>query len=241
MESSILLNCLIIEDEPLASDVLEDYVRQVPALRWCATCRDAITAMRVLREQRIDLIFLDLHLPKLKGLDFLQVLGHAPLVIVTTAYEEYALASYEHSVLDYLLKPIEFKRFLAATNKALAQHSRLHQTPYGAEIFENTREQAIFVHQDRKKVRIPLSNIHYLESQREYVKIVTTDRIVVTKCTLATLEAELPPERFLRVHRSFVVAVERIEAITAQDVEIAGMEIPIGRTYRDVVAARLGA
>ncbi len=241
MESSLRLNCLIIEDEPLASDVLEDYIRQMPALRWGATCRDAITAMRVLREQRIDLIFLDLHLPKLKGLDFLQVLGHAPLVIVTTAYEEYALASYEHSVLDYLLKPIEFKRFLVATNKALVQHSHMHQTPQGAEMSENTQQLAIFVQQDRKKVRVPLSNILYLESQREYVKIVTTDRVVVTKCALTAFETELPPERFLRVHRSFVVAIEHVDAITAQDVEVGGMEIPIGRTYRDAVAARLGA
>lgn len=231
------IRCLIVEDEPLAVEIIEDFVRQVPFLELIAVCNDAFAAMQLLKEQPIDLMFLDIHLPKLKGLDFLATLQSPPMVILTTAYHEFALKSYEHGVLDYLLKPIEFSRFMLAINKAVAQQhlkTAVLVEPISVEKSE------LFFTVNKKKARIPLESILYIESLRENVQIVTIEKTIVTRYVIADLEAQLPASQFIRIHRSFIVARDKIEFIDANDVEIAGKEIPIGRSYKEIVRQVLG-
>lgn len=221
------MNCLIIEDEPLAAEIMEDYVRQIPMLTLRGICQDALTAMEVLHRESIDLIFLDIHLPGLRGLDFLETLSNPPAVIITTAYHEYALKGYDHNVIDYLLKPIEFKRFLQAMNKA-----KLHRT------VESTKDK-ISIQSDKKIVIIATDDIVFIESQKEYIHIHTKDQIYISKYALSKIEQELSTTLFLRIHRSFIIALSKIKAFNGQEIEVAGKRIPIGGNYREVVAEKL--
>ncbi len=221
-------NCIIVEDEPLAVEILQDYVMQVPFLQLKAVCANAILATETLRNHSIDLIFLDINLPKLKGLDFIKTLQHPPRIILTTAYHEYALQGYEHNVLDYLLKPIEFSRFLKAVNKLTTP--TVVTNPVSS---EDRKYQ--FFNVNKKMVKVFFDEILYIESQREYVKITTKTQAVLTKVALSEIEELLPNENFLRVHRSFIVAKDKIEAYSATDVDIDGKQIPIGRGYKDEV------
>jgi DNA-binding LytR/AlgR family response regulator len=221
-------NCIIVEDEPLAAEILQDYIMQVPFLQLKAVCTNAILATEALRNYSIDLIFLDINLPKLKGLDFIKTLQTPPKIILTTAYHEYALQGYEHNVLDYLLKPIEFSRFLKAVNKLTAP--AVIASPI---VTENRKYQ--FFNVNKKMVKVFFDEILYIESQREYVKITTRTQTILTKLALSEVEELLQSEKFLRVHRSFIVAKDKIEAFSATDVEIDGKQIPIGRGYKDEV------
>lgn len=230
------VSCMIVEDEPLALGVMKDFVAQVPFLELAGTCGDAFAAMELLSEKNIDLMFLDIHLPKLKGLDFLAALQSPPMVIITSAYHEFAIRSYEHSVLDYLLKPIEFSRFVIAVNKAVA-HKNAVLAPAATAVESHPD---LFFSVNKKKARIAVSSILYIESQRENVRIVTTGKTILTRYPISELEKELPASAFIRIHRSFIVARERIDFIDAQDVEIAGKQLPIGRSYRDSVLLVLG-
>ncbi len=225
------IRCMIVEDEPLAVEVLEDFISQVPFLQLESVCNDAICAMQVLKEKQIDLMFLDIHLPKLKGLDFLGTLKNPPNVIITTAYHEFAVKSYEFSVLDYLLKPIEFCRFMVAVQKALPQVAVPSNSP-APEI-----KDLIFTVR-KKKARILLSSILYIESQKENIRIVMEDKTILTRYSISELEKELPDD-FIRIHRSFIVSKSKIDFFDAQDVEIRGKQIPIGRNYKDYVRSVL--
>ncbi len=227
-------NCIIVEDEPLAAEVLEDYIKQVPFLEMKGICNDALYAMEYLQSTRIDLIFLDIHLPKLKGTDFLKTLKQSPQVIITSAYPDYALQGYELNVLDYLLKPIEFSRFLMAVNK-LKQAGENATTS----VFPGTEKPHLFFNVSKKKVKIILEEILYIESLKEYIRITTKDRSILTKFQLHEIEDILTHNNFIRVHRSFIVAKDKIEAYTATDIEIKGKQIPIGRSYKDQVLAIL--
>lgn len=220
-----MINCLIVEDEPLAAEVLQDYVSQVPFLQLKGICRDAIFALDALKKEKIDLLFLDIHLPGLKGIDFLPTLANPPKVILTTAYHEYALQGYEMNVVDYLLKPIEFTRFLQAVNKL--------------EINSPTFKETIIVHTDKKKVIIPVDSILYIESQKEYVDIHTINDTITSKLALSKLETQLDPRFFLRVHRSFIISLRKIMAFNLNHVELPGKMIPIGGNYKEIVAQRL--
>jgi|SRR6218665_689568 len=231
------IKCLIVEDEPLAAEIISDFIEQVPFLELVGICPDAFAAIQVLKEKPVDLMFLDIHLPKLKGLDFLSTLKTAPMVVITTAYHEFALKSYDHDVLDYLLKPIEFSRFMIAINKAVAQQSLKSNTVSESGISEKTD---LFFTVNKKKARITLDSILYIESQREHIKIVTDTKTIVTRYAISDLEKELPVAQFIRVHRSFIVAKDKIDFVDAQDIEIRNKEIPIGRSYRDLVKVVLG-
>lgn len=224
-------NCLIIEDEPLAAEVLEDYMRQVPFLELKGTCTDALYAMERLQQEKIDVVFLDIHLPKLKGLDFIKTLKNPPQIIITTAYREYALDGYELNVVDYLLKPVSFKRFLMAVNK-LRTH-RVAEEPVAAVNMPDRVH--LFINVNKKRVKIYLAEILYIESRKEYINIVTKERSFLTKFQLGEIEEQLAKNNFLRVHRSFIVSKERIDAYSATEIEIAGMQIPIGRSYKEIV------
>jgi DNA-binding LytR/AlgR family response regulator len=225
-------NCIIVEDEPLAAEVLQDYIEQVPFLTLKHICTDAIMAMQVLQEEKIDLIFLDIHLPKLKGLDFVSTLKNPPNIIITTAYHEYALRGYELNVLDYLLKPIEFSRFLTAVNKLSPLSETTPQLVVGQTIEEREH---LFFNVSKKKVKVYLDEILYIESLKEYIKVVTKTKSIVTKFQLGEIEELLPGKKFIRVHRSYIVSKDKIDAFTATDVEISGNPIPIGRGYKETV------
>lgn len=221
-----ILKCIVIEDEPLAVKVLAGYIGQVPFLELTGTFKNALLAAEFLREHAVDLMFLDIHLPKLKGMAFLKTLAEPPAVIVTTAYHQYAVEGFELNVTDYLLKPFPFERFLAAVNKL----KKTQDSP--AAVLE---KDFIFLNVQKKKVKILFSDIAYVESQREYVKIVTTKNAYVTKMSTHEIEAVLPVRLFQRVHRSYIVSMEKIESFTAEEIEVGGVPIPVGRGYRSVL------
>ena len=222
------IKCIIIEDEPLAVKVLSSYITQIPFLELQGTFKDAILATDYLRNNSVDLIFLDIHLPKLKGMAFLKTLTHPPSVIITTAYHQYAVKGFDLNVTDYLLKPFEFERFLIAVNKV--KKGQNEKTSKGQE-----KKDFIFVNVQKKKVKILFAEIVYIESQREYVKIVTTKKEYISKMSTHEIESLLPEEGFKRIHRSFIIAVNKIESFNAEMVEVNGVSIPIGRGYRDVI------
>jgi len=229
-------NCLIVEDEPLAAEVLEDYIIQVPFLQLIAKCNDAIYALEMLQKEKIDLIFLDIHLPRIKGIDFIKTLSNSPKIIITSAYQEYALQGYELNVVDYLLKPIEFSRFLMAVNK-LKHLNEIDQVNNATSI---ASERAyLFFNVSKKKVKMFLDEILYIESLKEYVRIISRDKAILTKFQLGEIEDLLKENNFLRIHRSFIVAKNKIDAFSATDVEINGKQIPIGRSYKELVIASL--
>ena len=224
------IKCIIIEDEPLAVKVLSDYISQVPFLELQGTFKDAILATDYLRNNNTDLIFLDIHLPKLKGMAFLKTLTHPPAVIITTAYHQYAVEGFDLNVTDYLLKPFEFERFLIAVNKVKTAQREKQKPDESQEI-----KDYLFLNVQKKKVKILFSEIVYIESQREYIKIVTTKKEYISKMSTHEIEALLPANLFKRIHRSFIVSVSKIESYTAEMVEVNGVSIPIGRDYRDVI------
>jgi DNA-binding LytR/AlgR family response regulator len=224
------IKCIIIEDEPLAVKVLSDYISQVPFLKLQGTFKDAILATDYLRDNRTDLIFLDIHLPKLKGMAFLKTLANPPAVIITTAYHQYAVEGFNLNVTDYLLKPIEFERFLTAVTKVKTAQ---REKPISNEIEEI--KDFLFLNVQKKKVKILFSEIVYIESQREYIKIVTTKKAYISKMSTHEIETLLPSNLFLRIHRSFIISVSKIESYTAETVEVNGITIPIGRGYRNIL------
>jgi DNA-binding LytR/AlgR family response regulator len=225
-------NCIIIEDEPLAAEILQEYVSDIPFLNLKNTYTDALHALEDLRSNDIDLIFLDINLPKLKGFDFIQTLKNPPHIIITTAYHEYALQGYELNVVDYLLKPIEFSRFLKAVNKLKMLNSL---KSYSLPVFIPSGSSYMFVNTSKKKVKLYFNDILYIESLKEYIKIYTADKIIVTKYQLGQIEEHLPKEDFLRIHRSFIVAKEKIDAFTSTEIEINDKQLPIGRSYKELV------
>lgn len=223
------VGCIIVEDEPLAAKILVEYIEHVTFLKLKGVFKDAILATDYLRENEIDLIFLDIHLPKVKGLAFLKMLTSPPAVIVTTAYHQYAVDGFTLNVTDYLLKPIEFERFLAAVNKVPRTLDRT-----GAKNNVSSRDH-LFLSVQKKKVKILFSDIHYVESQREYVKIVTSKGEYVSKISTHEIAALLPSDHFKRIHRSFIVSTRKIDSYTADEVEIDGIAIPVGRDYKKVL------
>ena len=222
------IKCIIVEDEPLATKVLADYISQVPFLDLQGSFKDAILATEFLHDHSVDLIFLDIHLPKLKGMAFLKTLTHPPAVIITTAYHQYAVEGFNLNVTDYLLKPFEFDRFLVAVNKV-----KVLQKDKPVSIEAEEKKNYLFLNVQKKKVKILFSDIVYIESQREYIKIVTTSKEFISKMSTHEIEALLPPQLFKRVHRSFIVSVSKIDSYTAEEVEVNGVSIPVGRGYRD--------
>lgn len=229
-------NCLIVEDEPLAAEILQDYIAQLPFLECTNVCRDAIYAMQVLQTEKIDVMFVDIHLPKIKGLDFIKTLKHPPQVIITTAYREYAIEGYELNVVDYLLKPINFNRFLAAVNKLKKERVDTHRGVNNSG--SDTKEQ-LLINVNKKTVKLDIDDILFIESRKEYIHITTNDKSFDTRVNISEVSEQLPKEKFLRIHRSFIVAIDKINAFSATSVEINGSSIPIGRSYREIAQQAL--
>lgn len=221
------LKCIVIEDEPLAAKILKDYISQLTFLKLKASFKDAISAGVYLRDNSIDLIFLDIHLPGLKGMAFLKTLADPPSVIITTAYNKYAVEGFDLNVTDYLLKPFDFERFLTAVNKVKSAIST------NKDVKED--KDFIFLNFQKKKVKVLYSEIIFIESQREYIKIHAERRIYLIKLSTNEIEKLLPAKYFKRIHRSYIVSLNRIESFTSDHVEINGHSIPIGRDYRGII------
>ena len=225
---------LIVDDEPLAREIIESYLSKLGGFDIVASCEDALEAMAVLRDKPVDLMFLDIQMPKITGLEFLKTLRHPPKVIITTAHREYALDGYELDVLDYLLKPIPFERFMRAINKFYQSSA-----PSDLAIIESARPVAdtgggyILVRGNRKIFKIAIDQITVIESVKDYVQIFTADKSFVVKQLISELEEKLPSEQFIRIHRSYIVALRYIDSFTASTVEIGTRELPIGRMYRN--------
>lgn len=240
MHNPPLIRCLLVDDEPPARDVLRRYIETVPTLQLCGECANAIEAMSFLQQQPVDLLFLDIHMPQLKGIDLLKILPDRPKVILTTAYSAYAVEGYDLDIVDYLLKPIQFERFLKAVGRAF-QQAKLVTSPAGAPVAEEPRKEGyIYLRADRRMVKVLLQDILYIESMKDYIKVITTGGNIVTKQSITAMEAMLPEQLFLRTHRSFIVSVEKIKSFTTEVVQIQKTEIPIGKLYRHSVLKTLG-
>lgn len=224
------IKCIIVDDEPLAIDVMESYVQKVEHLELAGTFRNAVAAFSFLQQRPVDLIFLDIQMPRLTGIDFLKTLKNPPKVIFTTAYRDYALDGFELEVTDYLLKPIPFDRFLKAVSRVLPQQQEAPKI-----VPAETADQPLFFKVDKKMVRVPVSEILYIESVKDYVKIKTLTREITTQQKISYLEESLPRTIFLRIHRSFIVSIPRIDAFSASDIEIGKTHLPIGRNYKNDV------
>lgn len=223
----MFLNCIIIEDEPIAIDILTDYIAQVPFLKQVGSFQNAISAADYIRKNKVDVIFLDIHLPRLKGIDLIQTLPYPVKIIIVSAYPQYAIKSYEYSVTDYLLKPVELSRFLVACNKLLPGSGNNGNTSS-----ELKNDDFIFVNVQKKKMKIYFNEILYIESQREYIKIYFTNKFITTKIPLTQFFKKLPPDDFIQIHRSFIVSKRKINTFTSTSVEIEGKTIPVGRNYK---------
>ncbi|MFM7089749.1 MAG: LytR/AlgR family response regulator transcription factor [Bacteroidota bacterium] len=238
------IKCVLVDDEPLALDVLESYIQRVDGLELTARCENALKAFEVLRNQTIDLIFLDIQMPKLNGIDFLKTIQNPPKVIFTTAYRDYALEAFDLDAVDYLLKPIPFGRFLKALSKAFGQiNSSTQHTGNitGNEDYEPyISTDTLIVKSDKKMIKINLRDIIYIESLKDYVIIHLSDKRVVTKQKISFLEQKLMENNFIRIHRSFLVSASKIDAFTPSHIEINGQELPIGRSYKSEVGKILG-
>lgn len=219
---------IIVEDEPPATNILKNFIQRVPHLQLQGEFREAISAGHQLQQEETDILFLDIHLPELKGLDFLRTLTNTPAVVLTTAYHEYAIEGFELGVTDYLLKPFSFDRFLLSVNKAIKEINARHALAKRSV----TVDDFLFLTIDRKKVKIIFDEIQYIESSREYVRIVTQKTSYLSKISTTELEKLLPPERFRRIQRSFIVAIDKIESYNKEYVEINGKRISIGAAFR---------
>lgn len=225
---------LIVDDEPLALDVIETYVEKLPSLELVARCENAVQAFDVLSREEVDIMFLDIQMPQLTGIDFLKSLSNPPLVIFTTAYPNYAIEGYELNVIDYLLKPISFERFMKSVNKALSQLELQNETvshPTAAESNEDAN--FIFVKADKKLVKINYADIIYIEGLKDYVIIKMAASRVITLQTMKSLEDKLPASTFKRIHRSYIVNLDKIDAVVGNMVEVDKKHLPIGKNYRE--------
>jgi DNA-binding LytR/AlgR family response regulator len=231
------IKCVIADDEALSREVLESYIAQVDKLQLVTQCKNGLEVFSLLKHQPVDLLFLDVQMPQLTGLELLRSLQHPPKVVLTTAYRDFAMEGFELNVLDYLLKPISFDRFLKAIDKYAA--TGLPEPPPPPAFTGNT-EAFIYVKADKKMVKVFLKNILFIESRKDYVRIKTTEKDIITYQTMSFFEETLPDAQFIRVHRSYIVAIEKITAVAATRIEMADQEIPIGAIYQKQVWRQLG-
>ncbi|MBL4623572.1 MAG: response regulator transcription factor [Flavobacteriales bacterium] len=231
----MIVNCVIIDDEPAAIEVLADFTDRTPNLSLLNTFRDPLQALSFIRDTKVDLIFLDINMPELNGMELLKILINPPLVIFTTAYTEYAIESYEKNAVDYLLKPVTFERFLIAVNKA---QSRL--TNNNTEVIEtpqtsNENEEIIYLKSGTKTHRIVLNDIRYLEKDGHYITFYVSDKKVVARLSMKDVFEVISKEKFIQVHKSYIVSISHIKTIERHQIKIEEAIIPIGKTYRKAV------
>ena len=233
MRSFKTIRCLVIDDEPPARDIIGRYIEQVPMLELVGACSSAVQALSVLQQNKVDLLFLDIRMPQLNGNDFLKIIKNPPKVIFTTAYPDYAIEGYELDVVDYLLKPIHFDRFLKAVNKTFDFTQPAENVPVPEQ--QHVAESFVYFRADRKMVKVMLNDILYIESMKDYVKIFTTGGQIISKQSISSVEEMLPENQFIRTHRSFIISLAKIKSFTNELIEIEKAEIPIGKLYRNTV------
>ena len=230
------LKVIIIDDEPLAINVLKNYVEQIKELKLVNTFSNAVDASTFLQSNEVDIIFLDIHMPILDGLEFIKTLHEAPMVVITTAHEEFALESFELEVLDYLIKPIPFPRFLKSVNRII----KLKQVNNSAEKNATNDHPSIFVKVDKKKLqKIYLDEIVVVESLKDYIRIKTTTGKYIVHKTLSSFTDELPSDQFIRIHRSFTICIDKVQVVEGNSVEIDNIRYTIGRSYINEVKAKI--
>jgi len=228
--------CLIIDDEPLARDLMRSHIEKLDNFEICAECGDAMKALQELHNHKVDLMFMDIQMPQITGIEFLRTLKNPPKVIITTAYREYALEGFELDVVDFLLKPITFERFLKSVNKYYqsVQDDVPAVNPV-ASTNGKSGEAFIYVKENKKVLKVYLNEILYVEGLSEYVQIYTADKKIITKTSMTHMSEKLPDNGFMRIHKSFIVALSKIEAFTSSSIEVPGKELPIGRSYKNAV------
>lgn len=229
--------CLIVDDESLALRLMEDHVSKVPGLEIVGKCRHALEALQVLQREEIDILFLDIQMPDLTGVELIKILKHKPAIILTTAYAEYALEGYQLEVVDYLLKPIALDRFLQAVRKAQEWVDLRKQAP---SVPQTTKPDHFFVKSDYKQMRINYADVTHVEGLREYVSIYAGGKRIVTLETMKNMEQLLPSDLFMRVHKSYIVNTSRIKSINGNQIELGEIRIPLGKVFRTQVLGRLG-
>jgi DNA-binding LytR/AlgR family response regulator len=245
------IRCLIVDDEPPARDILRRYIGEMPMLELAGECGNAMEALNILQHRPVDLLFLDVRMPQLKGTELVKILKNPPKVIFTTAHADYALEGYELDVVDYLLKPIQFDRWVKAVSKAFqtvwspmgaAGSFTSSGGGVGAAVpSEGSRKESfVYFRMDRKMVKVMLQDILYVESMKDYVKVHTSDGIIITKQSISSVEAMLPEQSFIRTHRSYIVNTDKIRSYTHELIEIDKVEIPIGKLFRNGVRKMLG-
>ncbi|MFH0736777.1 MAG: LytTR family DNA-binding domain-containing protein [bacterium] len=227
--------CLIVDDEPLAIEVIETYLNNLSDIEIVGKCQNAVQAFEIIKKKAVDLIFLDIQMPQITGIDFVKTLLSPPKVIFTTAYRDYAIDGFDLNVVDYLLKPIPIDRFLKAMDKYYESIKPKFDTAVSLLQTEIKDDPYIFVKSDRKMIRILLDEIYFLESLKDYVTIYKKDKKIITKNQIGFFEQTLPHDKFLRIHRSYIVSVSKIEAYTPSSVEILNKNLPIGRNYKNEV------
>jgi DNA-binding LytR/AlgR family response regulator len=234
------VTCLAVDDEPLALSILKKYIGSVENLELVGTCENAVQALQLLQKFKVDLIFLDIQMPQIMGTDFIRTLKKSPKIIFTTAFRKYAIEGFELDAVDYLLKPISFERFLKAVNKVLQTNLDAPDSLYRVNdsVSESAPAHAYF-RVDRKMVKVFLHDILYIEGFSDYVKIITSSKTLITKQLISTLEETLPGEIFLRIHRSFIVSVNKINSYNAELIVIGNVELPIGRLFKQNVIRKL--
>lgn len=223
---------IIIDDEPIAHRVIEGHCKNLPYLQKAGNCYNAFEAMQLLQEEQVDLLFLDINMPKLSGFDFLKTLINPPKIIVTTAYKEFALESYELNISDYLLKPFSLERLIKAVNRAISIDSKKEPA---IEVKEANNNERIFIKGDKKHHQINLSEILFIEAYGNYTKVYCKEEMIVSHQKISTFENDLPSNNFLRIHKSFIISLDKIRSIEGNRVCIAAHKIPIGQTYKTAI------
>jgi DNA-binding LytR/AlgR family response regulator len=226
------ITCLIVDDEPLSQDVLKAFVEDTPMLSLSGVCFDALEAMDYLQKNSVDLIFLDINMPKLSGINFAKSLEHAPMIIFTTAYSEYAVEGFELDAIDYLLKPISFERFLKAVNKAIEYKEVREVIQKGRNGGIATEAGHIMIKADKKIYKINIEDIFYVQSYGDYVKIITRGKTIIASETLKNMEQFLG-QHFIRIHKSYLVAISAIQYVEGNQVKVSDQMIPIGKIFRE--------
>lgn len=252
LQNSSTIRCLIVDDEPPARDILRRYIGEMPMLELVDECGNAMEALQLLQRRPVDLLFLDIRMPQLKGTELVKILKNPPRVIFTTAHADYALEGYELDVVDYLLKPIQFDRFVKAVSKA-GWSGQGDPGGVGGQFGQGAsgwaggpgvsavgRDPFVYFRMDRKMVKVMLHDIFYVESMKDYVKVFTSEGVIITKQSISSVEAMLPEESFIRTHRSYIVSIGKIKSYTHELIEIDKTEIPIGKLFRNGVKKVLG-
>jgi len=227
--------CIIVDDEPLAIEVVENHLSKFEDFEVVETCNNAIAAFEIIRKKNIDLIFLDIQMPKITGVDFLKSLKNPPKVIFTTAYRDYAIDAYELDVVDYLLKPISFERFLKAVNKFYEVSGRDITIFNSHENITSCADPYTYIKADKKMYKVYLKDIIFIEALKDYAKIICEKKSLITKYPISAFEEKLPSDQFIRIHRSYIVSIAKIEAFNSTEIDIANRQLSIGRSYKNQV------